>query len=101
MEYIKTISVQKIDEYIDVLTSKIYSVLPLYEEHCSNIELNKKIGNLIALTNGFLIMLNKDSKISIEILSYLYHLQTVSTHKEVRSCVLTSCALLQKMKDGD
>ena len=98
MEYIKTLSVQKIDEYIDVLTSKIYSV---YEEHCSNIELNKKIGNLIALTNGFLIMLNKDSKISIEILSYLCHLQTVSTHKEVRSCVLTSCALLQKMKDGD
>ena len=46
-------------------------------------------------------MLNKDSKISIEILSYLCHLQTVSTHKEVRSCVLTSCALLQKMKDGD
>lgn len=42
MEYIKTLSVQKIDEYIDVLTSKIYSVLPLYEEHCSNIELNKK-----------------------------------------------------------
>ena len=88
MEYIKTLSVQKIDEYIDVLTSKIYSVLPLYEEHCSNIELNKKIGNLIALTNGFLI-------------SYRCHLQTVSTHKEVRSCVLTSCALLQKMKDGD
>ena len=101
MDYLRTLSQSEIDNYIDSLINKIYSVLPLFEESCNKIDLNKKIGNIIALTNGFLIMLNQDTKTSINILSYLYHMQTVSTHKEIRSCVLTSCALLKKLKGGD
>lgn len=100
MEKYKNLDETVYARYIDTLTNKIYSILPLYEEKYDIKQLENKINNLIYNIEGLLPLLESKTYILLDIITILHTLKNFSNHKEIRSCVLQTCALLQNIKDG-
>lgn len=101
MNYINKVTPQSKNKYISTLINKVYSVLPIYEEQGKSELLCNKIDSLTYKIDGFLCLYECDTNISLDIISYMKELQSVDSHKEVKSCVLKICNLLERIKDGD
>ena len=92
------ISVAHLNAYIDVLINRCFSILPLFEENGQCDLLQKNVNNLLYHVDGFFLLNNYNSNITIEIISYINELKYSSEHHQVRSCVLKACSLLSKLK---
>lgn len=101
MEYQPVVTPDNVNDYLNMLINQVFGILPMFEDNGMSDKLKSRITNVICKTNGFFLMMNFNSRDSLQILSLLHELENAEEHKKVRTCVLRICSLLGKLKVGE
>lgn len=94
------LSKEKTNSYIDKLTNKIFSILPIYEEDGLSDSLMSRLDNIIMTFDGFSSLINCSDELTIDVMSLLLKIKKAKSHSEVRTCVLRVCSKLSSLKVG-